>query len=88
MTTVAAPRTSASTPQRKLVEMNWDPITRIVGSLIDFPFPEICAPVSKSNNAPGASTRAPSAGSQLNRVPYGSPPDMITSRSEPSGRIR
>src|SRR6188474_1297194 len=33
MTTVAAPRTSASTPQRKLVEMNWDPITRIVGSL-------------------------------------------------------
>ena len=33
MTTVAAPKTSASTPQRKLVEMNWDPITRIVGSL-------------------------------------------------------
>ena len=32
-TTVAAPRTGTEGKSRKLVEMNWDPITRIVGSL-------------------------------------------------------
>ena len=33
MTTVTTPRREAATESRKLVEMNWDPITRIVGSL-------------------------------------------------------
>jgi hydrogenase large subunit len=33
MSTITAPRTQRSTESRKLVEMNWDPITRIVGSL-------------------------------------------------------
>jgi hydrogenase large subunit len=33
MSTITAPTTGTSTPSRKLVEMNWDPITRIVGSL-------------------------------------------------------
>jgi len=33
MATATVPRTDSSTKQRKLVEMNWDPITRIVGSL-------------------------------------------------------
>src|SRR5271168_2525459 len=33
MGTITAPTTSTPTNSRKLVEMNWDPITRIVGSL-------------------------------------------------------
>jgi hydrogenase large subunit len=33
MSTITAPRTQRPTESRKLVEMNWDPITRIVGSL-------------------------------------------------------
>src|SRR5438477_13002400 len=33
MSTIAEPMTKTPTPSRKLVEMNWDPITRIVGSL-------------------------------------------------------
>ncbi len=33
MATVTAPRREAATETRKLVEMSWDPITRIVGSL-------------------------------------------------------
>jgi hydrogenase large subunit len=33
MSTITAPTSEAPTKQRKLVEMNWDPITRIVGSL-------------------------------------------------------
>jgi hydrogenase large subunit len=33
MSTITAPRTQRPTETRKLVEMNWDPITRIVGSL-------------------------------------------------------
>jgi hydrogenase large subunit len=33
MTTATVPRTESKEKQRKLVEMNWDPITRIVGSL-------------------------------------------------------
>ena len=33
MSTLTAPGTSASNPSSRLVEMNWDPITRIVGSL-------------------------------------------------------
>ena len=46
MTTATVPRTDTSTKQRKLVEMNWDPITRIVGSLgiftkIDFDNKEV-----------------------------------------------
>ena len=46
MTTATVPRTGTSTKQRKLVEMNWDPITRIVGSLgiftkIDFENKEV-----------------------------------------------
>ncbi len=45
-TTVAAPKTGAPGKSRKLVEMNWDPITRIVGSLgiftkIDFENKEV-----------------------------------------------
>ena len=32
-TTVAAPKSGTAGKSRKLVEMNWDPITRIVGSL-------------------------------------------------------
>ncbi len=32
-TTVAAPKSGTAVKSRKLVEMNWDPITRIVGSL-------------------------------------------------------
>ena len=33
MSTITAPTKESSTKSRKLVEMNWDPITRIVGSL-------------------------------------------------------
>ena len=33
MNTTTAPTTEVPTKSRKLVEMNWDPITRIVGSL-------------------------------------------------------
>jgi hydrogenase large subunit len=33
MSTITAPTTEVPTGSRKLVEMNWDPITRIVGSL-------------------------------------------------------
>ena len=33
MSTITAPTTDVPTGSRKLVEMNWDPITRIVGSL-------------------------------------------------------
>src|SRR6476469_8657744 len=33
MTTATVPRTESKEKKRKLVEMNWDPITRIVGSL-------------------------------------------------------
>src|SRR6266480_80383 len=33
MSTVTAPQHDAPTKSRKLVEMSWDPITRIVGSL-------------------------------------------------------
>src|SRR5689334_2541103 len=33
MSTITAPHTDAPNQSRKLVEMNWDPITRIVGSL-------------------------------------------------------
>ena len=45
-TTVAAPKSGAPGKSRKLVEMNWDPITRIVGSLgiftkIDFENKEV-----------------------------------------------
>ena len=45
-TTVAAPTTGTAGKSRKLVEMNWDPITRIVGSLgiftkIDFDNKEV-----------------------------------------------
>jgi hydrogenase large subunit len=45
-TTVAAPQTGTAGKSRKLVEMNWDPITRIVGSLgiftkIDFDNKEV-----------------------------------------------
>ena len=45
-TTVAAPKTGTAGKSRKLVEMNWDPITRIVGSLgiftkIDFENKEV-----------------------------------------------
>jgi hydrogenase large subunit len=45
-TTVAAPKTGTAGKSRKLVEMNWDPITRIVGSLgiftkIDFDNKEV-----------------------------------------------
>ena len=45
-TTVAAPKTGTPGKSRKLVEMNWDPITRIVGSLgiftkIDFENKEV-----------------------------------------------
>src|SRR4026207_866560 len=54
MTTVAAPKSSTSAPQRKLVEMNWDPITRIVGSLgiftkIDFENREVAECYSTSS---------------------------------------
>ncbi len=46
MTTATVPRKETSGKQRKLVEMNWDPITRIVGSLgiftkIDFDNKEV-----------------------------------------------
>ncbi|HEY8256327.1 MAG TPA: nickel-dependent hydrogenase large subunit [Gemmatimonadales bacterium] len=46
MTTATVPRKETSGKQRKLVEMNWDPITRIVGSLgiftkIDFENKEV-----------------------------------------------
>jgi hydrogenase large subunit len=46
MTTATVPRTETREKQRKLVEMNWDPITRIVGSLgiftkIDFDNKEV-----------------------------------------------
>jgi hydrogenase large subunit len=45
-TTAAAPKTGTAGKSRKLVEMNWDPITRIVGSLgiftkIDFDNKEV-----------------------------------------------
>ena len=33
MATITDPAVSKSSSQRRLVEMNWDPITRIVGSL-------------------------------------------------------
>ncbi len=33
MATITEPLSETRTPQRRLVEMNWDPITRIVGSL-------------------------------------------------------
>src|SRR5665213_2887076 len=33
MATITDQSTQAGTPKRNLVEMNWDPITRIVGSL-------------------------------------------------------
>ena len=33
MSTITAPTRDVPTEKRKLVEMNWDPITRIVGSL-------------------------------------------------------
>jgi len=33
MATIAKPESASSSPNSKLVEMNWDPITRIVGSL-------------------------------------------------------
>jgi hydrogenase large subunit len=46
MTTATVPKTETREKQRKLVEMNWDPITRIVGSLgiftkIDFDNKEV-----------------------------------------------
>src|SRR5947199_6433050 len=46
MATVTAPEREAPTEARRLVEMNWDPITRIVGSLgiytkIDFANKEV-----------------------------------------------
>ena len=33
MSTITAPTKDLSSKKRNLVEMNWDPITRIVGSL-------------------------------------------------------
>ena len=33
MSTITAPTTEIPSKSRRLVEMNWDPITRIVGSL-------------------------------------------------------
>ena len=33
MATITDPAVSSQSSQRRLVEMNWDPITRIVGSL-------------------------------------------------------
>ncbi len=33
MATITQPTSGVSTDSRRLVEMNWDPITRIVGSL-------------------------------------------------------
>src|SRR3954470_24435632 len=53
-TTVAAPKSGAPGKSRKLVEMNWDPITRIVGSLgiftkIDFDNREVAECYSTSS---------------------------------------
>jgi hydrogenase large subunit len=54
MATTIQPGAVTSTPQRKLVEMNWDPITRIVGSLgiftkIDFENREVAECYSTSS---------------------------------------
>ncbi len=53
-TTVAAPQSGTAGKSRKLVEMNWDPITRIVGSLgiftkIDFENKEVAECHSSSS---------------------------------------
>jgi hydrogenase large subunit len=54
MTTTIEPRTTAKSGKRNLVEMNWDPITRIVGSLgiftkIDFENREVAECYSTSS---------------------------------------
>jgi hydrogenase large subunit len=54
MATTVLPETRSSKPNRKLVEMNWDPITRIVGSLgiftkIDFENREVAECYSTSS---------------------------------------
>jgi len=54
MATTVLPEKSSSNPNRKLVEMNWDPITRIVGSLgiftkIDFENREVAECYSTSS---------------------------------------
>src|ERR1700722_9974317 len=54
MSTIAEPTRGTSTPTRKLVDMNWDPITRIVGSLgiftkIDFENREVAECYSTSS---------------------------------------
>ena len=54
MSTLTAPTTEAPTKKRNLVEMNWDPITRIVGSLgiftkIDFENREVAECYSTSS---------------------------------------
>jgi hydrogenase large subunit len=55
------PGTSAPTPQSRLVEMSWDPITRIVGSLgiytkIDFNTKKVAECHSTSSIFRGYST--------------------------------
>ncbi|CAN5364626.1 nickel-dependent hydrogenase large subunit [soil metagenome] len=54
MSTISTPKTKPSNPNRKLVEMSWDPITRIVGSLglytkIDFENKEVAECFSTSS---------------------------------------
>lgn len=54
MTTITAPKSKAPSKSKKLVEMNWDPITRIVGSLgiytkIDFENREVAECYSTSS---------------------------------------
>jgi hydrogenase large subunit len=54
MTTVAQPEAVSQTGERRLVEMNWDPVTRVVGSLgiytkIDFDRKEVAECYSTSS---------------------------------------
>jgi len=54
MSTITAPTSETETKRRNLVEMNWDPITRIVGNLgiftkIDFENREVAECYSTSS---------------------------------------
>jgi len=58
MSTITAPTQDVSSKKRNLVEMNWDPITRIVGSLgiftkIDFENRHVVECHSTSSIFPG-----------------------------------
>jgi hydrogenase large subunit len=65
MSTITAPASSTPTKSRKLVDMNWDPITRIVGSLgiftkIDFENREVAECHSTSSIFRGLAVKSSS----------------------------